>query len=401
MHATNWVAGLMGVSKRYGASVALDRVSLGLERGKVTALLGPNGAGKSTTVALLLGLAGADEGRVELFGQSPQVLAARRRIGVMLQSAGLVETLRVRELVQLTSSYYSRPRAISEVAEMAGIGGLLGKPYGALSGGQQRRVQFALAICGRPELLFLDEPTTGLDIEAREALWAVVRELVAEGCAVLLTTHYLEEAEALAHRVAVLMHGRIVAEGTVDEIRAMEVRRRIRCVTAVASAEVRTWSGVETVMDEAARAGGSAAADDGAIGSDVARAEPDGGAAARGVAAAGGRGWVADGGLTPERRRLEISAVVAEPIVRRLLESDPGLSELEVWRAGLAEAFVQITRGPMHASDGLAREGSMRASHGEGREGEARADRQHAVRAQRDEPRSDTERTGPAQGKAA
>jgi len=352
MHATNWVAGLTGVSKRYGTSVALDRVSLGLERGKVTALLGPNGAGKSTTVALLLGLAGADEGRVELFGNSPQVLAARRRVGVMLQSAGLVEVLRVRELVQLTSSYYARPRALSEVAEMAGIGGLLAKPYGALSGGQQRRVQFALAICGRPELLFLDEPTTGLDIEAREALWTVVRGLVAEGCAVLLTTHYLEEAESLAHRVAVLMRGRIVAEGTVDEVRAMGVRRRIRCVSTLAAAEVRTWVGVESVVDEAARTGGGAAADGGEAGRDVARARSDGDAAARGVTAVGEPGWEAGGRLTPKRRRLEISAVVAEPIVRRLLEGDPGLSELEVSRAGLAEAFVEITRGPAQASAG-------------------------------------------------
>ena len=251
MQATNWVAGLTGVTKRYGANVALDGVSLGIGRGQVTALLGPNGAGKSTAVALLLGLAGADEGRVDLFGQSPQVLAARRRIGVMLQSAGLIETLRVGELVELTSSYYLRPRTVSEVAEMAGIGELLRKPYGALSGGQQRRVQFALAICGRPELLFLDEPTTGLDIEARETLWTVVRGLVSEGCAVLLTTHYLEEAEALAHRVAVLARGRIVAEGTVDEIRAMGVRRRIRCVSALSVEEVRGWEGVEVVVEDA------------------------------------------------------------------------------------------------------------------------------------------------------
>ena len=355
MHAMNWVAGLTDVSKRYGANVALDGVSLGIGRGQVTALLGPNGAGKSTTVALLLGLAGADEGRVELFGQSPQVLAARRRIGVMLQSAGLVETLRVRELVELTSSYYSRPRSLSEVADMAGIGELLRKPYGALSGGQQRRVQFALAICGRPELLFLDEPTTGLDIEAREALWTVVRGLVAEGCAVLLTTHYLEEAEALAHRVAVLMRGRIVAEGSVDEIRAMGVRRRIRCVSALTAEEVREWEGVETVSYGAADvAGADGRAASVGVGGVVAR---DG--AVRRDAGAGPPNVGAE--VSHERRRLEISVVVAEPIVRRLLESDPGLSELEVARAGLAEAFVQITKeGPMRASDGLAREGRPR-----------------------------------------
>jgi ABC-2 type transport system ATP-binding protein len=155
-------------------------------------------------------------------------------------------------------------------------------------------VQFALAVCGNPELLFLDEPTTGLDIDARERLWTVVRELVAEGCAVLLTTHYLEEAEALAHRVAVLMNGRIVTEGTVDEIRAVGVRRHIRCVSALAAAQVREWPGVDAVAGQ-------------------------------------------DG-------RLDIEARIAEPIVRRLLTTDPSVSELEVTRAGLAEAFVRITR---------------------------------------------------------
>ena len=379
MHATNWVAELSDVSKRYGANVALDRVSLGIERGKVTALLGPNGAGKSTAVGLLLGLSKADEGRVELFGQSPQVLAARRRMGVMLQSAGLIETLRVRELVQLTSSYYSRPRTLTEVADMAGIGGLLGKPYGALSGGQQRRVQFALAICGRPELLFLDEPTTGLDIEARESLWAVVRGLVADGCAVLLTTHYLEEAEALAHRVAVLMSGRIVAEGTVDEIRATGVRRRIRCVSTLEAAEVRAWPGVEAVTVDEANGSGAAA---GTLGREARGGVNVGGVAVGGMDAGGAdvgdmapvAAVGAGGQKARERRRLEISAVVAEPVVRRLLEGDPGLSELEVARAGLAEAFVQITKGPMHASDGLAGER---------------------------QPRFDTERVGLAQGEAA
>ena len=339
MDVADRVAGLVGVSKRYGANVALDRVSLGIERGKVTALLGPNGAGKSTTVALLLGLARADEGRVELFGQSPQVLAARRRMGVMLQTAGLIETLRVRELVELTSSYYPRPRGVSEVAQLAGIGELLGKPYGALSGGQQRRVQFALAVCGRPELLFLDEPTTGLDIEARETLWAVVRGLVAEGCGVLLTTHYLEEAEALAHRVEVLVSGRIVAAGTVDEIRAMGVRRRIRCVSEVAAAEVLGWPGVDGVED-------------------VGRVD----------------GAVSTPGLgARERRRLEISVGVAEPVVRRLLAMDPGLSELEVTQAGLAEAFVQITKGAA---------GAMHAAGGRGHEAAPWSDGGRVVRAQ-------------------
>ena len=295
MHLTSSPAAtLQGVVKRYGANIALHDVSLSIARGKVTALLGPNGAGKSTAISLLLGLASADAGTVELFGGSPQSLVTRRRIGVMLQSATLPETLRVGELIELTSSYYPRPRPLAEVARMTGIGDLLPRPYGRLSGGQQRRVQFALAICGNPELLFLDEPTTGLDVEARQALWVVVSALVNEGNAVLLTTHYLEEAEALAHQVAVLMNGRIVSAGSIDEIRAVGVRRQIRCLTSTAPEQVRQWSGVASV--------------------------------------------------TSRDHRLEIETVNAEPIVRRLLAADPLLSELEVIRGGLAQAFVQITK---------------------------------------------------------
>lgn len=319
MHSGNSAAAaLSDVVKRFGASVALDGVSLDIERGQVTALLGPNGAGKSTAIALLLGLATADSGRAELFGQSPEVLTARRRIGVMLQTAALPDTLRVGELVQLTSSYYPCPRSFLDVARITGIESILRRPYGRLSGGQQRRVQFALAICGRPELLFLDEPTTGLDIEARELLWAVVRSLTTEGCAVLLTTHYLEEAEALAQRVAVLVRGRIVSEGTVDELRALGVRRHIRCISSIAVDEVRSWPGVASVAERAAEAVVELVT---------------------GMRIASSPNRVA-----ARQRRLDIETAVAEPIVRRLLEGDPQLRGLEVTRAGLAEAFVQITR---------------------------------------------------------
>lgn len=193
------VASLSGAVKRYGALTALDGLDLMLHRGELLALLGPNGVGKSTAISLLLGLTRADAGKVELFGRDPQDIEARRRIGVMLQSSFLPPTLTVAELLRLTSSYYPVPRSIDESAEMAGVTDLLSRRYAALSGGQQRRVQFALALCGRPELLFLDEPTVGMDIDARQKLWAAIRRLTAEGCAVVLTTHYLEEAEALAH----------------------------------------------------------------------------------------------------------------------------------------------------------------------------------------------------------
>ena len=155
------VARLEHVVKRYGKLTALDDFGLSVRGGELLALLGPNGAGKSTAVGLLLGLIRAQQGMVELFGRDPQEIVARRRIGVMLQNADLPPTLRVGELLRLTAAYYPAPRPVPETATMAGVSDLLQRPYAKLSGGQQRRVQFALALCGRPELLFLDEPTVG------------------------------------------------------------------------------------------------------------------------------------------------------------------------------------------------------------------------------------------------
>lgn len=288
------LAQLRGVHKRYGAAVALDGVDLQLQRGQLLALLGANGAGKSTAVALMLGLQVADAGSVSLCGQDPRALGARRQAGVMLQSAGLPDALRVGELLAQARGYYRRPRSVADCVALAGLDGLLPRRYGSLSGGQQRRVQFALAICGRPQVLFLDEPSTGLDIEARQGLWRAIQELVADGCAVLLTTHYLEEAEALADQVAVLQRGTLIAEGSVEQLRARFEQRTIRCRSALAAAQVADWPQVR-------------------------RAE--------------GRDGV-----------LEIVAEPAEPVVARLLAADPGLDELEVKRAGLAEAFLAITR---------------------------------------------------------
>ncbi len=288
------LARLRGVRHQYGRTLALDGLDLALPAGQVLALLGPNGAGKSTAISLLLGLQRPHAGEAALFDLPPQDLAARRRVGVMLQTAAVPDTLKVRELIDLTRSYYPRPRSIADCVALAGLDGLMDRRYGQLSGGQQRRVQFALAVCGRPELLFLDEPTTGLDIDARQTLWKAIRELSAQGCAVLLTTHYLEEAEALADRVMVVNHGRVVAEGTVAQVRAHVAQRRIRCATTLPAALVQGWPGVQ-------------------------RAQHDG-------------------------DRLDIVADIAEPVVRRLLAEDPALGELEVQRAGLAEAFLALTR---------------------------------------------------------
>ena len=287
------LARLRAVRKSYGKVIALDNLDLQLHGGQVLGLLGANGAGKSTAVGLLLGLLAPDAGEVSVMGQSPQSLDVRRQCGVMLQSAGIPERLKVRELLELTSSYYPHPRSVADCVALAGLEGLLERRYGRLSGGQQRRVQFALAICGRPRLLFLDEPTTGLDIEARQKLWQAIHELVAEGSAVLLTTHYLEEAEALSDRVAVIDRGRLVAEGSVAEIRAHVSHRRIRCITGVEAASVARWPGVREA--------------------------------------------------TREGEYLRVVADAAEPVVRRLLDADPQLHELEIQRAGLADAFLALT----------------------------------------------------------
>ncbi len=287
------LASLRGVYKRYGTLAALDGVDLDLHAGQVLALLGPNGAGKTTTIGLLLGLLRADAGQVRLFGEDPQQLSARRGIGVMLQDAQLPETLTVRELLRLSASYYPAPREVDECAALAGVEELLRRPYGKLSGGQQRRVQFAVAICGRPRLLFLDEPSVGLDLPARQRLWATVRTLVGQGTAVVLTTHYLEEAEQLADRICVILRGRVVSDGSVDALRARVRIRAVRCQSRLDVSQVVSWPGVRQAQREG--------------------------------------------------ERLHLACDQVEAVVRRLLAADPDLAALEVRPAGLEEAFHDLT----------------------------------------------------------
>ena len=287
--ASEALARLTGVRKRYGGTVALDGLDLEVRPGELLAVLGPNGAGKTTAIALMLGLQVPDAGEVTLFGRSPHDLAARRNVGVMMQEVTLPDALTVRDLIGQTSAYYPAPLSVAETAS---------RPYVKLSGGQKRQAQFALAVCGRPRLLFLDEPTTGLDINARETMWACVRGLVAGGASVVLTTHYIEEAEALADRVVVMAKGREVAQGTVDEMRALVSRKRIDCATSLALAAVEGWPEVD-------------------------------------VASLGQNGV------------LSITTAEAEIVVRKLLAADPALKDLEVRRAGLSEAFAELTQEPV------------------------------------------------------
>ncbi len=204
-----------GLRKAYGGVAAVDGVELDIAAGEVFALLGPNGAGKSTTVEVLEGHRKRDGGEVRVLGQDPGKPSGdwRSRIGIVLQSATDAAELTVAEVVRHFAGYYPRPRDPDEVIELVGLTEKAGSRAGKLSGGQRRRLDVALGIVGRPELLFLDEPTTGFDPEARRQFWRLIRLLADEGTTILLTTHYLDEAEALADRVAVIARGRIVAEG--------------------------------------------------------------------------------------------------------------------------------------------------------------------------------------------
>ena len=287
------IASLNRLSKSYGNVQALKNVNLTVHAGELLALLGPNGAGKTSAVKLLLGLARPTSGTVSVFGGNPADIKFRMRTGAILQVAKVPETLRVREHIDLFSSYYPNPLPLSETLSAAGLDEIRNRKFGELSGGQRQRVLFALAICGNPDLLFLDEPTVGLDVEARRLLWDQIRKLIASGKTVLLTTHYLQEADALATRVIVINRGDIIAEGTPAEIKAQTAGKQIRCVTTLSLESVREITGVLEVIQD--------------------------------------------------REALQIKASEAEPVLRQLLASDPGISGIEVTSAGLEEAFLALT----------------------------------------------------------
>jgi ABC-2 type transport system ATP-binding protein len=288
------VAELIGAGKRYGRVEALAGVDVTLRRGELTALLGPNGAGKTTAVKLLLGLARASSGSVLLFGGDPATRQARERRGAMLQVAKVPETLTVREHLELFAAYYPRPLAVGEAIRRGALERVADRRFGELSGGERQRTLFALALIGDPELLLLDEPTVGFDVEARHALWAEIRRLVEEGRSVLLTTHYLEEADALADRVVVLDRGRVIADGTPAEVKRRSASRRVACRTRLDDAALRSLPGVAS--------------------------------------------------LAREGERVVLMVAEAESVVAALLRLDPTLAELEVRGAGLEEAFLALTR---------------------------------------------------------
>ncbi|HEX8815506.1 MAG TPA: ABC transporter ATP-binding protein [Terriglobales bacterium] len=287
------VASLSRVSKKFESLTALDDIDFDIHAGELVALLGPNGAGKTTAVKLLLGLAHPTAGAVSVFGGNPVNAEVRARTGAMLQVAKVPETLRVREHIELFSSYYPAPLPLAETLAVGGLEEIRDREFGELSGGQKQRVLFALALCGDPDLIFLDEPTVGMDVEARRTLWQQIRKLIARGKTVLLTTHYLEEADALADRIVVINRGRIIAEGTPAEIKNRTSGQRIRCRSELTIDVLRDFPAV----------------------TEVTKTGP----------------W------------FEIRTTAAESVLRELLLRDPAVSGIEVTTAGLEEAFLSLT----------------------------------------------------------
>ena len=289
-----YVAEMQNVSKHFGDVRALVNFNFQLRAGELTALLGPNGAGKTTAIKLLLGLLKPGTGRVSVFGDDPMRTATHTRIGAMLQVGRVPETLRVAEHIDLFSSYYASPLPVADTLAIAGIESIAQRKFGDLSGGQKQRVLFALAICGDPDLLFLDEPTVGLDVEARHLLWQEIRNLLGRGKTILLTTHYLEEADALAGRVGVINKGSIIAEGTPAQIKSRTGGKKIRCITQLDHSTIKKIGGVVDVQSD--------------------------------------------------RDAVVIQTTDAENVLRALFSLDLDISNLEVTSAGLEEAFLALTR---------------------------------------------------------
>ena len=240
---------LDGVVKRFGQVTAVDGVTLRIRPGEVVALLGPNGAGKTTTVDMLLGLSHPSEGSVEVYGRPPHDAVALGLVSAVMQTGGLLKDYTVEETVRLTAVLFGRPRsAAGEALERAGIAEIGDRLVGKCSGGQQQRLRFAMALLPDPELLILDEPTTGMDVNGRHEFWSAIREDARGGRTVIFATHYLEEADAYADRVVFVRRGKIVADGTSAEVKALASGRTVRAtLPGAVAAELRGVPGADTV----------------------------------------------------------------------------------------------------------------------------------------------------------
>ena len=239
---------LEDVRKAYGAVQAVDGITLTVAPGEVVAFLGPNGAGKTTTIDMVLGLAQPDSGTVSVFGGTPQLAVAQGRISAVMQTGGLLRDLTVAETLRLTKSLFSHTRPVAEVLERAGLTDKADRRVVKCSGGEQQRLRFAMALLSDPDLLVLDEPTTGMDVGGRRDFWAAIRDDASRGRTVLFATHYLEEADAYADRIVLVADGRVVADGTAAEVRNLAAGRVVAATLPGASElELRALPGVDSV----------------------------------------------------------------------------------------------------------------------------------------------------------
>ena len=295
-HPENPAVEITGLTKRYGSLTAVDAIQLTIPRGQVLALLGPNGAGKSTTTEMMLGLNRPDAGRVQVLGTSPQQATRRGLVGAMLQQGALLEGVPVSRLLKMVNAIQADPRPLDDVIERAGIADVLRTPTTKLSGGEKQRVRLALALLPNPELLLLDEPTVGMDVNARRQFWQAMTDLAAHGMTIVFATHYLAEADEFAERVVVLDRGRIIADGTGSEIKRHTGGRTVRFSTTVPSHPWDALPGVSHVQ---------------VIGD-----------------------------------RVELVSRDSDTVLREIFAADLPVSEIEVSAASLEDAFVELTTHP-------------------------------------------------------
>lgn len=291
---------LKGLSKSFAGKSVLDGVDLKVKAGEVLCILGPNGAGKTTLISAILGLIAADSGEIHLLGQVQQganrSVALRQQLGVMLQIGSLPATLTVAEHCDLFASYYPAGYSATELVTLAGLEAHASQRFGRLSGGQKQRLLFALALAGKPRLLFLDEPTLGMDVEARRNLWQQISQLQQQGVSIVLTTHYLEEAEQLADRIMVLHQGKFIASGSPGELKALTRYKVIKCCSTLTDAALLALPGVLQ--------------------------------------------------LSRQQDGITLHSSQAEQTVLALLTEDNTVSQLEVSQVALEQAFLQLTQSP-------------------------------------------------------
>jgi ABC-2 type transport system ATP-binding protein len=288
---------ISSLHKNYSGNTVLHGVTLDVVPGEVLAILGPNGAGKTTLISAILGLIATDSGEITLFGQlqrgRKRSVALRRQLGVMMQIGSASANLTVREQCDLFSSYYPNGKTVAQLLEIAGLAAQANTRFSRLSGGQRQRLLFALALAGKPDLLFLDEPTLGMDVQARRALWQQIRQLKAAGVSIVLTTHYLEEAGQLADRIAVLQHGKIIALDSPARLTAQISGKQIYCRTELTDQQLLALPAVLQ--------------------------------------------------LDRQQQHVCIVSQAAEQTVLALLQADTTVSELEVKAVALEQAFLHLT----------------------------------------------------------